>query len=99
MIVSFHSPPTLLTTGIFAFGPTSSSLNELLFFGSAITPYGTSQIFIFPHTLVFNPAAVDYFEDSLYMGANEPSLGLYRIYEHIGRAVPAFAVKKVCDLG
>jgi hypothetical protein len=29
------------------------------------------------------------------MAANEPSIGLYRIYEHIGKAVPAFANKKV----
>lgn len=37
----------------------------------------------------------DNFEDALYMAANEPSIGLYRIYEHIGKTVPAFVNKKV----
>ena len=41
-------------------------------------------------------AGVGQCEDALYMAANEPSIGLFRIYEHVERAVPAFSSRKVC---
>lgn len=46
-------------------------------------------------TVVFLVAVTDKFTESMYVLANEPSVALYRLQEHVRRSLPELAQHKV----
>lgn len=43
----------------------------------------------------FNPTVTDKFTESMYVLANEPSVALYRLQEHVRRSLPELVQHKV----
>lgn len=44
---------------------------------------------------LFDPAVTDKFTESMYVLANEPSVALYRLQEHVRRSLPELVQHKV----
>ncbi|XP_025920514.1 BLOC-1-related complex subunit 8, partial [Apteryx rowi] len=55
-----------------------------------------SSVFLptFPNSVVFLVAVTDKFTESMYVLANEPSVALYRLQEHVRRSLPELAQHK-----
>ena len=49
----------------------------------------------FHNSVVFLVAVTDKFTESMYVLANEPSVALYRLQEHVRRSLPELAQHKV----